>query len=479
MNVFKALAIGAILGFLVAEVSACSSSSCGPNNCSGCCDANTKKCITIANQSVTDCGGSVGNVCGVCTGSETCASGACTSNANDAGMGCADCPGGCCGTNQLGAKVCLYGSSLNNASCGTGGAACQACQSGTHCQLAADAINGTCLANAPDGGPSGGVGLPCTTAADCAPFLGTAGVCLTTTPDGGGTYVDGYCTVLACNTQTNAGCPGNSSCFNFADLGFDMMPFPGGAYGENRTFCLMGCTSDYDCVFGRPDQIPDYACWFGDQFDTQTGQFSSTALGCFINQAPTTAKAGGPCDWGSTITNAQYSECALPPTNGQCVPQTLADGGPTGWTNGYCFSSCLASVLFTNADTYCGTGAMCIVDSTSTYNAYGLSGLPASADCYSSCPAPNGGQSTCRTGYVCFALTEPDGGTAPNGICQPACDVAGGACNPGFTCVDAGTTAGYCCTNAGGDCSSDQFCCSNSCNTGTGLCDAADAGDGG
>jgi hypothetical protein len=59
--------------------------------------------------------------------------------------------------------------------------------------------------------------------------------------------------------------------------------------------------------------------------------------------------------------------------------------------------------------------------------------------CFPRCSGPNQGQSDCRNGYVCGGLVFPDGGPAPEGVCDTSCLAPGNACNANFVC-----DAGYC-----------------------------------
>jgi hypothetical protein len=468
-NVFKAVAIGTILGFLIAQMSGCSSSSCGPNNCSGCCNPTTKQCISAANQTAAQCGGIVGLACGVCSGNDTCVAATCTPpNNNDAGSGCGTCPIGCCATAQNGTKFCASGTSLNQNTCGSGGEVCIACDGGSSCQVGSSG-NGTCVMNGPDGGPSGGIGFPCATNMDCAPFLGSTGVCLTSTPDGGAAYPGGYCSYVACSTSTNAPCPGNSKCSALGQLGFQGSPPPPlDFYGETRSICLAGCNSDFDC------NVPDYVCLAGNQLDGQGNFTVQSPFGCFINKPARAGETGSPCQTGpagSTVppTNQEYMECALPPTNGGCFAGSFVDGGPTGFDGGYCTSTCLGALVdqVNGPDYWCGTGGICLIDGA--INAGTM--LPESADCYSSCSSPYGGQSDCRAGYVCNPLTLGDGGLSSSGYCYPPCTAPAFACTAPGTCNAA---TGYCCLPPAHSCVANGDCCSDSCVGQT--CQAADAG---
>jgi hypothetical protein len=191
------------------------------------------------------------------------------------------------------------------------------------------------------------------------------------------------------------------------------------AYGETTAFCLAACNSDLDC------NTPGYVCFGGNAVNaTNDGFLSGVSLGCFIDPSPTATVTGQPC--------TSDAPCLFPPTNGYCNLALLPDGGLTGFTNGYCSSTCLGpAVQAANPDSYCGPGATCLVDGFDTSN------NPNSADCYTLCSAPGAGQSSCRSGYICLGYSLADGGNAPQGVCWIPCQDTG--CSSG-TCQ----TSGYC-----------------------------------
>ncbi|MGI9255141.1 MAG: hypothetical protein ACR2J8_15470 [Thermomicrobiales bacterium] len=97
------------------------SPSCGPASCAaGCCDGNT--CVARSNQSKNRCG-TGGAACASCTGSNTCVNGICTPPCN-----ASTCATGCC----LG-DTCLSFANQTEQYCGTGGAACDSCNTGDSC----------------------------------------------------------------------------------------------------------------------------------------------------------------------------------------------------------------------------------------------------------------------------------------------------------------------------------------------------------
>lgn len=105
-----------------------------------------------------------------------------------------------------------------------------------------------------------------------------------------------------------------------------------------------------------------------------------------------------------------------------CIQPTQSDGGSSGWTGGYCSGSCFgifSTPMCPGASDYCN-------------------GL----NCYQGCSNPGGGQSNCRSGYVCANDKYSDGGTVPNSArCIPNCNNAPSArCGSSSTCL----SNGYC-----------------------------------
>jgi hypothetical protein len=437
MNVLKALALGAVVGFLFSFSMGCPASTCSSANCLGCCDS-TGKCVLTANETAAKCG-TGGNKCATCTGSQVCTAGVCTAcsgaNCNAGDAGCGQCPTGCCS-----GSLCISGIALTSTSCGSGGGSCNNCAntvgSGATCQVGA--TGGTCIAAGPDGGPSGGVGDPCTVDSDCTTLKTIApnstGVkCLLATADGGAAYPGGYCTIVSCSKvagNANA-CPASTLCVPMGTLTLTgQAPFID-LYGETRTMCLSACVSDFDC------NIPQYTCFGGDQLNAARTDFDTTkpGLGCFISVPGKTNETGTACNPTDTSA-AGFELCALPPTNGGCYAFGLPDGGSSP---GVCGSDCLSALVdqANGPDFWCGAGGICLV--TGPNNA---AGFPIQAICEQKCTAPNGGASNCTQGNVCWGgITFPDGGMAPFGFCQPDCHTLGGnsACGGGTTCSDAGS----------------------------------------
>jgi hypothetical protein len=196
-------------------------------------------------------------------------------------------------------------------------------------------------------------------------------------------------------------------------------------YGETRTMCWPGCLSDFDC------NIPKYACFNGNHIDPTGTMFDVNApgLGCFISEPAKAGESGKSCN-PNDRTVAAFEACALPPTNGGCFAFGLSDGGISA---GVCGSDCLGALVDPNPNFWCGDGGLCLITLVDPNN------FPIQATCEQRCSAPNGGASNCAAGYVCWGgITQPDGGPAPYGFCQPDCHALGG-CNTGFVCSDAGS----------------------------------------
>jgi len=102
---------------------------CGPDNCAGCCDANGA-CSTADANSACGAGGAA---CTACTGSKVCDKGQCIDAACKA-----SCTSGCCS-----AAGCQTGSAAG--ACGSGGNACAVCGGGQTCAGGACTLNGGAL----------------------------------------------------------------------------------------------------------------------------------------------------------------------------------------------------------------------------------------------------------------------------------------------------------------------------------------------
>ena len=101
-------------------------STCGPDNCAGCCRADG----TCATKGTASACGTGGQACAACAGSRTCERGACI----DASCK-ATCASGCCS-----GSGCQAGTTA--AACGTGAAACAVCGSGQTCTAGVCTLSG-------------------------------------------------------------------------------------------------------------------------------------------------------------------------------------------------------------------------------------------------------------------------------------------------------------------------------------------------
>lgn len=466
MNV-RALALGALVGFVVAFAPACSPPKCGPQNCDGCCDSKGT-CVKKPNNNNNTTCGSAGNACVDCAASaSTCNSATSTCGTAVTGGGGGSTGGGTgggtatCDGCRLSPTSCsppqLSATSTTN--CGLGGVACVMCGAGELC------TNGVC------GTPPSmkRVGDACLTDVECqgsgAGALGPTAICKQMTTSGNGTYAGGYCTVR-CGTAGTS-CPGGSTCVG-------LLP----QYGEADTFCWDNCSGTDRC------RTPGYECY-------QIGNGNS----CWIDPIPP-VDAGVPAD---KVGNACSStaECINPPeTGGVC----LSREANYDWTaaGGYCSKTGCISNDECSAD----GGSFCIGLTEDDPNL-----------CVQKCAdSSDGGQSTCRNGFVCegYVTRLADGGIQPSadGFCVPPpapiptsigeacatnldCSVPTGAiadCLPATLPNDAGPsgfTDGYCTRS---QCQSDSDCspdggaqCFGIGGTNTAcfrLCPASDAGQG-
>jgi hypothetical protein len=245
----KALALGAVMGFLVAAFPACGPRSnisrCNASNCDGCCD-DTGSCFKGIS---TEACGAAGASCMVCSAGQTCErldplkdfGGKCTTPSTGGGagggsgggtgggsgggsgggtgggagggagggdggaVGCnaTNCANGCCTPSG----TCV--TQLTPARCGTGGARCASCTMGNTC---VGGVCTPCSGCVETTGPQAGQCLPGTTNAAC----GTQGV---------------YC--QQCNANLGENCTGGA-CM--------------GSGTCNATNCLDGCCDGNTCV---------------------------------------------------------------------------------------------------------------------------------------------------------------------------------------------------------------------------------------
>ncbi|MBX5484258.1 MAG: hypothetical protein IRZ16_20735 [Myxococcaceae bacterium] len=464
---------------------------CGPGTCSGCCTGEDK-CIALDKQSFGVCGAD-GERCGACLPGQMCAHGACVADP-DAGTGgdlCTPrtCPNGCC----LG-DACLMPVDQGDGFCGTGGAQCSACPSGSVCR------DGAC-APPMDAGSCGQRGAPCCANGGC--FLGLTcqkGICdFSGGQDGGttdagtdaGTPKDGG----SGGTQPiGAACVANSQCQSGLCR---VLGFSGG-------YCTQSCQSSADCPAGSvcgadPSDATgatkmcfsscaqagtsggcrtDYVC----ERRGMTGSVPGCRPACV---SPTTCGAASTCDSRGFCCGADGFACCEGSScdnglvcdgSGYCKPSAPDAGPGTGGIGAACSGNqdCTSNVCVQEipggspgcTTGPCWPGGYCIQDCTSTACPAGSSCSPANylssnAICVQNCPQA-GGQSTCRSGYVCDLnwVTTPG-----QGVCVYAChsdsdcNSATLKCFGGFCC---GKQTYHCCANDtcpfGGTCGSDGYC---------------------
>jgi len=437
---FRALALGATIGFLAAVVPSCSGSKCGPATCNGCCDA-TGKCVTTpANTTNTTCG-AAGRTCEDCaaksqvcnsatfmcgtsgagggsaTGGGTAMAGGSGTGGMSGGMtgmmcGGVQCIAGCCSASMS----CLPYSGQTANSCGDNGAMCARCNAGEVCRM------GRCQ---PSVTTPPQIGDSCMVDADCA-ALGGNFKCKTMTTSGNASYPGGYCTKI-CTMDTECTSPTADGGTNNNGWCIGLNP----AYGEGDRFCWKKCSGA-----NGPCRAPDYAC-----YNLGTTAQGTPVTACWlstipaVDAGPPSDKIGNPC-----MTNDQ---CSNPPdpAYGVCLLEFFiqADGGstgrPTGYTGGYCSANCNIT------DAVCGAEGLCLTNFISSAG-QGIDG------CAKKCPLAWSGQTTaCRPEYVCegFVFLLADGGVQPapadaGGFCSPSCFADGGECGNAALYCD----AGYC-----------------------------------
>ncbi len=510
MNV-RALALGALIGFVVAFAPSCSPPKCGPQNCDGCCDAKGT-CVKKPNNNNNTTCGSAGNACIDCAAASstcnvttsTCGS---TGAGGGTGGGTGGGAGGCDGCQLPMSGSCVPLSRTSVINCGINNERCVACAAGEQC------TNGACAMPI----TAKKVGESCNTDMECqgsgTGALGALAICKKMTTSGNGTYTGGYCT-LRCGTAANQ-CPGGTTCVG-------LLP----AYGEADTICWDNCSTTDRC------RTPGYACYglgsgnacwispippvdagvpadkVGNQCATtaecinppenggvclaRESNYDWSALGGYCSKSnclsnsecsadggalciglnaddpnicvqkcadssdagQSTCRNGFRCEQYTTglpdggrqpsvdgfcvppeapITSSVGSQCNVAndckvPAGAiaDCFPPALPDGGPSGFTGGYC------TRFECNLDSDCSTdgGSAC----------FSIGGM--NTACFRNCPSSDGGQTTCRPGYVCEPFGLGDGGQSLTGLCDRACNAVGSpACPTGRTC---NATTGYC-----------------------------------
>ncbi len=423
MNV-RAIALGALVGFVVAFAPACSPPKCGPQNCDGCCDAKNA-CVKKPNNNNNTTCGSAGNTCTDCAAAgstcnpstSTCGTvgggggGGSTGGGTGTGGGgvaCDGCqlPSGACSPSQL--------SATSTSNCGLNNVRCVACAMGELCTA------GVC--GVPDSGVAS-VGSACNTNADCSTIvltardsqLGVKAFCkkaatdVTAANGQGVAYTGGYCTKRCAFEETPA--PGSCGTGNTCS-------FLLGDIGEADNVCFHNCQTDAECR-------PEYFCL---GYSQTTGICLPRTL---LKDLPDGGQSISQLDAGPGRPGEAGAPCAMdtacqPPNNGVCIEESL----DAGFFGGACTSECTATW---SDDTWCGTGGVC---SPAFAGRDSLNAPVVRWFCERGCgPLSDGGiVGMCRDGYACE-------GTNQFATCVPKCTSVGVTCGTGQTC---NMTTGLC-----------------------------------
>lgn len=253
------------------------------------------------------------------------------------------------------------------------------------------------------GTPADKIGNACTGTADCINPPETGGVCLTREFNYNWTGAGGYCSKEGCISNEECSTDAGALCIGFTE--------------NDPNLCVQKCADSSDG--GQSTCRNGYVC---EQYVTglpDGGRQPSVDGFCVPPASPIPSSIGDQC--------MNDLQCSVPTgAIADCFPPTIADGGASGFTDGYC------TRFDCTADEDCSEdgGAACF-------------GLNATTNaCFRLCPSSDGGQTTCRAGYVCNAYTLPDAGRSLTGLCDRACNAVGApACGTGRTCNAA---TGYC-----------------------------------
>jgi hypothetical protein len=448
---------------------------CGPDNCQGCCTAEGN-CLPFAGQNDLRCGSKgatcrscPGTVAGfVCSPQGTCVPG------EDQGLECSaeTCVGCCEGLS------CVPYADQSASACGALGGSCASCLGGNVCH------QGACTSSPPDAGTCGGTGQACCTGFTCSSGLSCQfGVCQAGQADAGtsdaGTQADAGTTVDA---GTDAGTGGSLAVGDACSLNSECQSNQCRIFGFPGGYCTQACTTNSECGAGAvcgydPDDASLRICLRSCSLPGTTSECRSAYVcekratpsgapacvpGC---NSPTSCGAATTCDSRGFCCGANGFACCEGTscdvglgcdTDKYCKPMLAGIGGACSqnahcassncipqqsngsWPGGYCTQACASAA--------CPSGSKCV----------NLS----SAICMKSCPSP-GGQSTCRSGYVCDLGWAGYG--AGDAVCIYACTSAAEcgtnlSCTGGFCC---GRTGYRCCGGVGGTCQHGGTCGTN------------------
>ncbi len=359
---FRALTLGAMVGFMAAMVPSCG----GTTN-------NNKDGGGGSGGGSGGSGGSAGNS-GGSGGSSGC-------NATNCASGC--CSGG----------TCLNLTSQTAQACGNGGAACAVCGVGQTCNKTVGACQ------TPDSGVQTDVGKACSADTDCG---GNGLTCRKTTVALNGVYQGGYCT-KACTTSSP--CPMGSSCVSFG----------GGA--ETSSLCVNDC-SQPQTLTAPECRTPGYAC-YGLSGGGATGV-------CWIYPTPygpPADKVGNACTTHAACQNPPAGTKGVCFGYGADGGQTLTADGGNLFPGGYCTASCGSDSNCSpdGGDAFCldisSTASACFKGCTPDGGQGGCranyacetltdqNNNPVGGACFPACNIPGG---SCTAGMTCTA----------GGLCQ-------------------------------------------------------------
>lgn len=471
-------------------VARAATTTCGPQTCTGCCQADGgcvpagslssatcgrdgERCAACATAAGQTCDVTTGR-CGGCTGCET-ASGACNPlllSATDrracgaGGRRCVDCgasgtcssgicSGGCDGCRSGSTCVPAVVSTGSPRTCGLGGVACAACADGWPCQA------GRCVPPS-DAGFCPGCRLPngpCVPAVVSSSSNSTCGVALGGVEliclacSGGSTCVGGRCVADAGVRQGRVGdpCVDVRECFatpgGIGSSGLVQQPqCKTAALGSSLTYpggmCTRRCLDSVDCgdagvcaYFLGASGERENVCLAGCRTSAECrGGYTCLALvsgesGCFPASHPL-LDAGPRAQAPAGAACTADTVCGAAGSAFRCQAASTDAGLPTGFVGGACTGDCALAV---DRPGFCGGDGECVPFTTTPP---GNLGPLVTWDCRATCtfPVPMAGGVRCRPGYVCNELS-PGSGFA---ICEPHC------ANPGYRCP-----FGFCDTSTG------------------------------
>ncbi len=425
----KSFWLGALFGLAFAWAPGCSSSKCSPSNCNTCCDINGV-CLAAPQNSTNNACGTGGAICAFCSNGENCTQGRCQVP-KKVGDSCdidADCQalgatavckkmtttgqgtylsGYCTLLCKQDPHICPEGSACFEPSTryGESDVICwdlcsivDECRSPGYACYQIKGVSNACWINPlpfDAGPPADKVGDPCSMDSECQNPPAAGGICLL---DGfNDVWPQGYCSKLNCNTHEECAADAGAMCFNFGD----------------SFACAQRCIPTTDGGSPVSSCRAGYQCYPSDLAD------GGVEGHCSPEPRPVLTTVGDPCTTSATC-QSPYRATA------SCLSSLQSDGGPTGWTDGYCTRFQCHNAFDCSQD----GGGECLARQGSF------------SSCFRTCPNPGIGQSTCRDGYACFAIVSGDAGAAVAGICDRACDAPGGPeCPEGQTCD---VSTGYC-----------------------------------